>query len=152
MRRTSETPVKFAGSDEGRTFNFVVSNNEQPPRRLLGENEILPGEVLEKGSFEEAVVAFQAALQSSPEEEAFSEGAINQRGLNALRDNLEFGTALLRVNTILYPDSANTWDSLGYAYKLAGQREKAIEAYKAALERDSEFPSAKTALKELTRE
>lgn len=150
MRRTSETPIKFAGSDEGRTFNFVVSSDEQPPRRLLGENEILPGEVLEKGSFEEAVVAFQAGLQSSPEEEAFSEGAINQRGLNALRDNLGFGTAFLRINTILYPESANTWYSLGYAYKQAGQKDKAIESYQAALQRDPEMSSAKAALKLLT--
>lgn len=152
MRRERETPVRFTGSGDERMFNFVVSSDDEPPRKLLAADEMLPGEVLEKDSFDKAVAAYQAALKSNPDEQAFSEGAINSNGLDKLADKIEFGTALLRINTTLYPDSANTWDSLGHAYKLAGQREKAIEAYKAALERDSEFSSAKAALKELSRE
>jgi len=152
LRRSRETPVRFTGSGDGRTFSFVVSSDDQPPRNVLAADEKLPGEVLEKGSFEEAVAAYQAALKSNPEEPALSENSINRNGREKLASNIEFGTALLRINTLLYPDSASTWDSLGYAYKRAGKRERAIESYRAALKRNADFTSAKAALKELSRE
>jgi CubicO group peptidase (beta-lactamase class C family) len=150
LRRTRETPVRFTGTGDERTFNFVVSSDDQPPRKLLAPDETLPGEVLEKGSFEEAAAAFRAALKANPDEQALSEDGINSSGLGKLADNIEFATELLRINTLLYPDSANTWDSLGKAYKVAGQTDKAIENYKAALQRDPDLYSARLALKELT--
>ena len=118
----------------------------------MAADQTLPGEVLEKGNFEEAVTAFRAALESNPDDPALSEGAINNSGLDKLSDNLEFATALLRINTLLYPDAANTWDSLGMAYKLAGQKAKAIENYQAALQRDPDLYTARMALKELAGE
>ena len=149
LRRTRETPVKFTGSGDQRTFNFVVSSDDQPPRKLLAADENLPGEVLEKGSFEEAVAAYRAALKAHPDEQALSEDGINRSGLDKLVTNIEFATAILSINTLLYPGSANTWDSLGKAYKVAGQTDKAIENYRAALQRDPDLYSARMALKEL---
>jgi tetratricopeptide (TPR) repeat protein len=93
--------------------------DELLPRPLLAENERLPGEVLESDGLD--------LIQSSP----------------------EFATSLLLVNTVLYPDSANTWDSVGYAYRQTGDTTKAIEYYREALKRDPEFASAKQALEEL---
>ena len=150
LRRTRETPVKFTGAGEERTLNYIVSSDDQPPRKVLTTDEILPGEVLEKSGFDEAVAAFRAALQANPHEQALSEYWINSSGLGKLVENIEFATALLRINTLLYPDSAHTWDSLGKAYQVAGQKNKAIESYKAALQRDPDLYSARMALKELT--
>ena len=152
MRRSRETPVRFTGKGDERTFNFVVSSDDQPPRALLTEDESLPGEVLETGSFDDAVAAYRSAMKSNPEEPALSENEINNSGREKLAGNIEFGTALLRINTILYPKSANTWSSLGYAYKLAGQQGKAIESYKTALELDPDSYRARLALRELTGE
>ena len=59
---------------------------------------------------------------------------------------------VLRITTDLYPDSANTWDSLAYACQQAGNREKAIERYRNALARDPEFASVLRALAELDAE
>ncbi len=59
------------------------------------------------------------------------------------------GVGLLRIATELYPDSANTWDSLGYAYRKKGDRDNAIRYYRMALDIDSQFDSAVEALKEL---
>ena len=81
-----------------------------------------------------------------PHEQALSEYWTNSSGLGKLGENIEFATAPLRINTLLYPDSANSWDSLGKA----GQKNKAIESYKAALQRDPDLYSARMALKELT--
>lgn len=150
LRRTRDTPVRFTGDGDERKFSFVASSDDQPPRPILAADETLPGEVLENGSFAEAVTAFQQALKSNPDDQALSESAINNSGMDKLAANREFGIALLRINTMLYPDSAKTWDSLGYAYKFAGQRDKAIESYRAALQRDADFSSAKAALEQLS--
>ena len=48
-----------------------------------------------------------------------------------------------------FPAAANTWDSLGYAYKMQGDEAKAINYYERALKLDPEFPSAIEALAEL---
>jgi CubicO group peptidase (beta-lactamase class C family) len=149
MRRERDTPIRLEGSGKKRTFNYAVNDDGEEPRPLLTADEQLPAEVLEKGNFDGAVAAYRKALESQPDEAALSEGGINSSGLNILATNITFGTEILKINTLLYPESANTWDSLGYAYKLAGNRDKAIENYKAALKLDPEFASAKTALKQL---
>jgi len=41
--------------------------------------------------------------------------------------------AVLRLNTELYPQSANPWDSLAEATEAAGNREEAISLYRKAL-------------------
>ena len=66
-----------------------------------------------------------------------------------MTDNQVFAIGLFQINTDLYPDSANTWDSLAYAYQQAGDREKAIEHFRNALKRDPAFASALKGLAEL---
>ncbi|MCK0070215.1 beta-lactamase family protein [Kordiimonas laminariae] len=79
-----------------------------------------------------------------------SESQMNRLGYRFLRGkHLESAIAVFRWNTELYPNSANTFDSLGEAYRTAGQQEKAIESYQKALALAPESPSATAALKEL---
>lgn len=40
----------------------------------------------------------------------------------------------IQINTDLYPDSANTWDSLGEVLLRAGKRERALDCYRRVLE------------------
>jgi len=148
MRRERPTPITFTGSGYERQFNFVVEGKLEP-HALLSEGEVLPGEVLEKQGFEAGLAAYQAALTASSGEGGLSEDHINENGLNLLSNNPEYAIALLRINTILFPGSANTWDSLGYAYRQVGDKAKAMENYQEALKRDPKFASAKAALEEM---
>ena len=109
-------------------------------------------EILAKGRYDDAMAAFRAALSATPDEESLSEGYLNQFGLNSLADDQIYANKLLRINTDLYPDSANTWDSLAYAYQQAGNKGKAIEHFRNALKRDPEFASALRGLAELEAE
>lgn len=54
-----------------------------------------------------------------------------------------------KLNTELFPQVANCWDSLGEAYKEIGEFEKSKQAYKKALSLDSQLVSAINALKEM---
>lgn len=56
---------------------------------------------------------------------------------------------LFRLNTELFPEVANCWDSLGEAYLAKGDSTEAKKAYMRALELDPELPSAREALDKL---
>ncbi|MGB7202463.1 MAG: tetratricopeptide repeat protein [Pyrinomonadaceae bacterium] len=56
---------------------------------------------------------------------------------------------MFRVNTELYPNSANAFDSLGETLARAGKRDEAIKAYEKALAIDPKFPTSIEALKRL---
>ena len=149
MRRNRTAPIKFTTDEKATQFNFVLGDGEYQSHRQLADDEYLPGEILDTGAYEDALAAFRAALKESPDEETLSENYLNGYALNSLADSPAFSTRLLQINTDLYPDSANTWDSLALAYQQAGNKEKAIEHYRNALKRDPEFASALRALVEL---
>ena len=56
---------------------------------------------------------------------------------------------LFKLNTELFPEIANCWDSYGEALINSGKKEEAIEAYEKALAIRPNLESAKNALKEL---
>lgn len=56
---------------------------------------------------------------------------------------------VFRLNTELFPEVANTWDSYGEALLKSGNKSEAIKAYKKALSIDPQLPSALAAIKDL---
>jgi D-alanyl-D-alanine carboxypeptidase len=58
------------------------------------------------------------------------ESAVNNTGY-AIRENLGIDPALraFKLNTVLFPDSANTWDSLAEAHAAKGDKEMAKALY-----------------------
>jgi predicted negative regulator of RcsB-dependent stress response len=56
---------------------------------------------------------------------------------------------VFRLNTILYPASANVYDSYGEVLLAGGQKKLAIENYRKSLELDSANQSAREALEKL---
>jgi len=78
------------------------------------------------------------------------ESAINRLGYDFLRSGKkDAAIEVFRFNTIRFPQSANTYDSLGEAYLAAGDKAKAIEYYEKALVIDPKLTSAIEALKKL---
>ena len=67
-------------------------------------------------------------------------------------DQLDRAHQILEIGTQLFPDSANAWDSLAEITLHLGNKEKAIEYYRKALEVDPEFSNAADQLKVLTLE
>ena len=63
-----------------------------------------------------------------------SEWAINMEGYKLLwRDELDKAIKVFELNTQLYPEGFNTWDSLAEAYMKKGDKEKAIKYYSKSL-------------------
>lgn len=78
------------------------------------------------------------------------EPEINALGYRLLGSHaIEQAIAVFRINTRVYPESANTFDSLGEALLAAGRREEGIAAYRQALAIDPHFPPSLQALERL---
>ncbi len=83
----------------------------------------------------DAVQMFYDAKQQNPNAQLFPEGQLNLLGyLHLQAGRTAEAIRLFRLNTLAYPLSANTYDSLGDAYLAAGQNEMALRMSERALE------------------
>lgn len=78
------------------------------------------------------------------------EADVNSAGYELLRDGkVDAAVTVFRVNTMLFPKSGNTYDSLGESLEKAGKKDEAIAAYRKAVELDPRIFSSRDALKRL---
>lgn len=78
------------------------------------------------------------------------EAEINSFGYRLVAmQKMEDAIEMFRVNTELYPNSANAFDSLGETLANAGKRDEAIKAYEKALSIDPNFATSVVALRTL---
>ncbi len=117
------------------------------------DDERAPREILVAEGYEKALPVYRKLFEQSPDDPAISERWLNGSGLDMAAEELyEPAIGLLRIATVLYPDSANTRDSVGYVYRQMGLLDSALQWYRKALEVDPEFPSAVEAVAELEAE
>ncbi len=86
------------------------------------------------GGTQEAIAIYRKARQQDPNAYLFPETMLN----GVAYERMQAGRAkeaieLAKLNTEVYPNSANTYDTLADAYIADGQRDKALEAEKKCL-------------------
>ena len=75
---------------------------------------------------------------------------LNEIGYSFLQEkNQKAAIEIFELNTSLFPEEPNVWDSLGEAYLKSGNQEKALIYYKKALAIEPGFPSAQKMVKKL---
>lgn len=70
----------------------------------------------------------------------------------AARIRAEIESPFGRKDADAFPESWNVWDSLGEAYTTRGDRARAIECYRASLQRNPDNHNGGTILERLTAE
>lgn len=94
--------------------------------------------------------AYWTSHTANPDHVPFEEGTLNDLGYRLLgMGRVDDGIAVLRINTDAYPTSPNTFNSLGEAYRLKGDKTLAVRAYRHSLELNPENATAIQALEEL---
>lgn len=82
----------------------------------------------------------------------FKERELNTLGYYLLRNvNVDDAIAIFQLNVAAFPAAFNTYDSLGEAYLVKGDREKAIFNYKKSLELNPDNTNGKIMLKKARR-
>jgi len=116
----------------------------------LKTEEKVPFEFILDDQFEKALSAYKQAKTESPEHFALSQPYINRLGYRFLKTK-EFKKAIdiFKVNTILYPNSGDVYDSLGEAYLAAGDKNQAKLNYLLSLKLDPNNMNAAKIIKSL---
>ncbi len=136
LRADAEVEYRFGKDASGRD-EIVIAPQEGPTRtgKRIAESVRVPAEDLEAGKFDAAAAGYQRLRDANPSDPSVAEGRLNALGYALLtRDEYKGAIAILLMNTKLYPDSANTYDSLAEAHMKAGDRKQAIALYRKALE------------------
>jgi len=91
--------------------------------------------------------------QDNPDITTTIETRLNAAGYGAANaDDFDQAERILALNNRLFPGSANTWDSLAEIVLYKGDRERALELYRKALEVDPGFTNATQQIKTILSE
>ena len=110
---------------------------------------------LERDGFEETAAWVEEVNREHAGSRIYDldEGVLNGLGYDLLAaDQLERAIEVFRLNVLAHPNAFNPWDSLGEAYMMAGDRERAIENYEKSLELNPANDNARRMLERLGEE
>lgn len=151
-----DVPIRynFVKGEGGKvdTIKIVFDGGGGQANRI-SEGRLIPFEQVMAGKFDEAIEAYKKIKREQPNSDAVAEERINTLGYGLLqREKISEAIAIFKANVEMYPQSANTYDSLGEAYMANGDKELAILNYKKSLELNPKNANAVTMLKKLSGE
>ena len=142
------------GGDLTSSAGFSAMNIQQPGNiadapRINAETRV-PLELLADGKIEEALARYRQIKKEKPDNASVSEQRLNNVGYGLMRaKKMAEAIAVFKLNTELYPDAWNTYDSLGDAYATNGEKELAIASYKKSLALNPQNANGAAILKKL---
>jgi len=112
-------------------------------------NEALMDLVL-SDSVNAAIIKYHDLKKNHPDEYNFKESQLNAFGYQLLQvGKTDLALAILTLNSESFPESANVYDSLGEAYMIKGNKEKAVLNYEKSLKLNPKNKNAEDNLKKL---
>jgi tetratricopeptide (TPR) repeat protein len=139
--------LKKTPAENGAPQHFL-SVSYRPAKGVPATLESFRAE-LDKQGFDHAEDVYAAIRKESPDFK-LDESTVNSWGYELMTDgHLPEAIDIFKLNVKNYPDSGNTYDSLGEAYMRSGQKQLAIDSYNKSLEKDPSNSNAKRKLKEL---
>ena len=130
-----------------RTIEAIIFDEKyEIPKPLL--SEFIYQKMMEKGidyttkNFDQLLKENGYAIKSSR--------VLNNFGYKLLAENLiDMAIEIFKINVRLFPEEANSYDSLGEAYMVKGDTESSIKCYQKALDIDPTFQNAQKMLEKL---
>ncbi|HET9824194.1 MAG TPA: tetratricopeptide repeat protein [Chitinophagaceae bacterium] len=149
----SNVSVHTSGNMAWAEYDAVITPKDMQPTIFpySGETNFHLFDVLQKqGNDWKIVSQVLTNMSSFKNDEHTTEAEINRIGYRLMANKkMDQAIAVFKLNTELFPESFNTWDSLGEAYAAAGKKTEAIENYEKSLKLNPNNESGKTALSKL---
>ncbi|WP_316820336.1 serine hydrolase [Pedobacter gandavensis] len=156
VRTGWEQKIKFLKNPaDQKTYlvNLIFNDTVRYENPKMPSNEKTAYELVNEGQFDQALAAFKKIKAEAPEHYLVNESNINNQGYNLLHaKKIDKSIAVFRINTLLYPNSGNAYDSLGEAYLAHGDKKLAKENYEKALKLNPGNENAAKIVKSLTTE
>ncbi|MDR6302297.1 tetratricopeptide repeat protein [Mesonia maritima] len=105
-------------------------------------------ELLDQGKSVKEVITFIKSENNDKTNYDISENGINSFGYDLMGQQKEDALLIFKLNTALYPNAYNTWDSLGECLLALGKKEEGIQAYKKSLALNPNNQNAKRIIEE----
>lgn len=156
VQKGREQKLKFLTNPaDQKTYIFYSMFNEpfryDNPRMTTEAHT--PYSLILEGRFEEGLAAFKKGKIDHPDHGMLSVSYINHQGYQLLHAKMyKKAIAIFLINTLLYPEVGDVFDSLGEAYLANGDKSLALENYKKALKLDPGNENAAKIVKSLTTE
>lgn len=138
-------------TDEERKYYGVETLAEQVEKERLMNLKHVGMFYMESKSIEKALELIRSEFDKG-EEATYNTGeqSLNAFGYGLLNQGLDNeALAIFELNTQLYPQAFNTYDSYGEALKKVGRKADAINAYQTSLELNPDNDNAVSVLREL---
>ncbi len=128
-------------------LDILLGETPQIPRLSIAS--VFASVYAEKG-IEAAKAHYHKLANEAPDEYIFGDGELNRLGYFFLQaKQVSQAIEVFKFNVELYPEVANTYDSLGEGYMIAGNKVAAIFNYRLSLEKDPGNENAVEMLKRL---
>ena len=115
-------------------IEYGVETLDQQREKVKKMNSKKLSELIVEGKSIYDIIKFIYTENKKDSKYDLSESGINSFGYNLMNEGKnEEALKIFKLNTELYPQGFNTYDSYGECLLLLGQKEKAIEAYKKSL-------------------
>lgn len=125
--------------------NYKFLDNQAPfDKFATSEHRVL---VKSDGNWK---IANMISAETSMYRRSNEEMTLNNAGYTLMAANkIDEAIQVFELNTKLYPESYNVWDSLGEAYAKAGKKDLAIQNYEKSIQINPRSESGKKALEDL---
>jgi len=156
----NQTIIAFDNADGSGTFGQIVTSslyllNGKEPMEFSNHHSMafVYGSTLVKQGPDAAACALNE-IKADTAHYYLNEWEFNQLGGNLLNlskfeGHDQLALEVFKLNTIMFPNSANTYDSYAYGLRAMGKRKEAIQMYQKSIAMDPTNEYGKAALKEL---
>jgi tetratricopeptide (TPR) repeat protein len=133
-------------------MEFGVRSLAQQRERVIKMNLKDIFSLQEEGLNTNEIIAFIESNDSSKNEYDFSESAINRFGYSVMKTGeKEEALKIFKLNTQLFPNAFNAYDSYGECLMALGKKEEALVAYKKSLELNPANKNAEKIINQYTK-
>ncbi|QLG46981.1 serine hydrolase [Costertonia aggregata] len=145
VSRNVQQLIQFNRKSENRTMELIDihSGNIISNYTKMKDEDKIPIEHFLDGDFEKGLSTYKSIMKTNPKNPDINENTLNAIGYDFLnRNRMKLTLDIFKVNTILYPNSFNVYDSLAEAYYTDKQYDLALSNYKKSLELNPENTNA----------